>query len=338
MRLLREGWWVAVLALVLSAAAVIWVLRLQPDGPRRPQVPGFDLGTTVVPRESIVSSGMPRDGLRALVDPRVLSTAEVDLEGSGKMLVGDDRVVGVVVGEAARAYPLRLMRWHEVVNDTLGGAPILVTYSPLCDSTVVFRRLLDGAAPLFGVSGLLHDSNLLLYDRGADPSLWSQLQGRAVTGPSAGTLLEPIPAGVVRWEDWRREQPHTTVLAPAAGMERRYRRDPYHSYFGSDRLRFPVEPIPARSDLRLKDHVAAVTVDGRTAVFALPRLAAAVGADAGTWATTIADVPVLLTFRLQPATASATGPDGEVLPTVLSFWFAWHAAHPADEPGPLPSL
>ncbi len=156
---------------------------------------------------------MNRDGVRALVAPAMIDAAEVDRfnrEERGKMLVPDDRVIGVEISGDARAYPLRLMRWHEVVNDVVGGEPIAVTYSPLCDSVAVFSRELDGIEVELGVSGLLYNSNTLLYDRRSGPPatpLWTPARwspGRR-TGAGPARL---VPARILTtWASWRARHP-----------------------------------------------------------------------------------------------------------------------------------
>jgi len=221
---------------------------------------------------------------------------------------------------------------------------VAVTYSPLCDSVVVLRRELDGEVLRFGHSGLLYNSNPLLYDRRQAPalsSLWSQLQARAVAGPATGALLEVIPAAVATWQQWRERHPETLVLAPDARRARRYRRDPYHSYFGSDLLRFPVDPLPPDTGLRLKDRVVAVAVDGQTHVFAISRISEAAGAPTGVWDTQVGGVPIRLVFdRDVGAVMVEAGSDDESGINVrTAFWFAWYACSidrspSALEPGP----
>ncbi len=344
---LREGWWVVAVALLLTAATAAFLLNgILGHGrhPRtRPPSNDFNLTHSLVPEDQIVASGLPRDGLTALVDPEMLSATEVPgvrLGPHGTLLVPDDRVVGVAIAGDARAYPLRLLVWHEVVNDVVGGVPVAVTYNALCDSAAVFDRRTSAGELTFGVSGLLYQSNLLLYDRRRPPgasSLWSQLQARALTGVRAGTRLERLPCAAARWKDWRSRHPRTRVLAPRPELLEAYRRDTYGSYFGSELLRFPVDPLPPPSDLRRKDPVVVVRVDGDQAVFALARVARAAGGDRGTWATDVGGVPIRLSYGLEPATARMEILDGRSHRCSLatSFWFAWYATHPrGGEPGP----
>jgi len=228
---------------------------------------------------------------------------------------------------------LRFILWHEVVNDTLAGVPIAVTYNPLCDSAVVFRRTLDGRTPTFGVSGLLYDSNLLMYDRhppGGAPSLWSQLIFRAIAGPAAaaGETLEVLPISLDTWGDWRRENPGTTVLAPDPTMAEKYASDPYTSYFGSESLRFPVQPLPSPARYPLKTPVVALGGPGAWTAFPLPVLASPTEAPVGAhWA----ELDAALTYR--PGGGAAAVALDRLPPgtgVVYASYFAWYATHPDD--------
>lgn len=252
----RSGGWVLLIAVGLCVATVVlWVQRLGGQRPivgdgRNVATYGFDLSTCLVPRGEIVAAGFAKDGLPAMTNSAVFTPAQADefshelrAAHQGRFLVDSDRVIGVVVNGAARAYPLRVITWHEVVNDTLGGRPIVVTYNPLCDSTVVFDRRVAGETLELGVSGLLYNSNLLMYDRRPEArgeSLWSQLQFRAIAGPAAekGRTLALVPAVVVHWSDWLARYPDTSVLAPDRDRLRVYQ-NTYDPYFGSDLLRFP---------------------------------------------------------------------------------------------------
>lgn len=221
------------------------------DG-RDPGSYGFDLRPCLVPSETLVSSGLPRDGLADLDRPLLLDLAGVDSLTAamrGKYLVSTDRVVGMVINGCARAWPLRVLNWHEVVNDTLGGRAVAVTWSPLTGSVRAFARDVDGAVLQFGVSGLLTDGNLLMYARSDTLSLWSQLAGRAVTGPAAAqerTLLD-LPLVVCDWVAWRARHPETTVPLPAKEYRKRYGSDPYFSYRHGHVVRYPVS-IPTLED------------------------------------------------------------------------------------------
>ncbi len=334
---------------------------------------GFDLTTCLVPREVLVAAGMPKDGLPALVNPEVFTPAQAAAFAEqlrkghqGKFIVPSDRVVGVEIAGVARAYPISLLTWHEVVNDTVAGQPILVTYNPLCDSVVVFDRRVGGRTLEFGVSGLVWNSNLVMYDRGIEglrdsgieeggrgsgqekgsrergsegsredqgtkgESLWSQLQFRAIAGPAAqrGATLKLVPAVVQHWEDWLREHPETTLLAPVRERLRVYKRT-YEPYFGSEMLRFPVAPLAPVNGIQLKSPVLAVHLGETWHVVPLTRIAEHAGAD-GAWATQLGGVPVTFEYRSNPGVAWVQPINGAEPETVAAFWFGWYAAHPPE--------
>jgi len=342
-RLISSGWWVVPAALIATAAmgAVFLARTLHRPPQDASSRPRFDLTRTVVPRSQILATSMPPGGLKALVDPVALTPAEVDhtnAEERGKLLVPSDRVIGVVIGGAARAYPLRLLAWHEAVNDTLGGRPLLVTYSGLADAAVVLDRRLGAEPATLAVAGLVYQSAGLLYDRrpGSPPSLWCPLDARAVAGPEAGVALEVLPSALTTWSDWRARHPEGDVLAPdpETAAARLYRRDPYNAYFGSELLRFPVDPMPPADGPAAKDRVLVVEASGTRAVLLQSRLVSALGGRDGSWTGDIAGVPVVVHVGVDPPTAWAETASGELLPQRSAFWFAWHALHPEDVPEP----
>lgn len=333
--IIRSGWWVA-----LAAAALTLVVGAMIAAPLFNQVRSgaadaeFKLAHTTVPRK-FIARAMNRDGVRVLVAPAMTDAAEVDRfnrEERGKMLVPDDRVIGVDISGDARAYPLRLMRWHEVVNDVVGGEPIAITYCPLSDSVAVFSREVDGVEIELGVSGLLYNSNTLLYDRRTGPPdtpLWIQLDGRPAAGPSPDSQprLDLRLAHLTTWENWRARHPETGILAPLPDMKTLYKRDPYHSYFGSDLLRFPVDPLPPATGLSLKDRLVIVTIDGEDTAMALPALAAAVGTRSGSVELTVQGLPLRIAFDVDLGVADVAplGEPNRLTAIRYAFWFAWHS-------------
>lgn len=333
--LIRSGWWVAAAAVFISVGTA-WIL-IEPLF-TRPQSgirqSDFALDQVTVPRGLVVRA-MAKDGVRALTNPPTMTPAEADRsneERRGKLLVPDDRVIGVVFGGKACAYPLRLMRWHEVVNDVVGGEPVAITYSPLCDSAVIFSRSLDHGVVELGVSGYLYNSNTLLYDARRDPAespLWLQLDGRVIADPGADSA-SPLPlrvAALATWGEWRERHPDTRVLAPQQDLEKLYKRDPYHSYFGSDVLHFPVSPLPPEGPYHLKDRFVIVTVDGTDTAFALRDLAVAAGAASGQVEAEVSGLPLRISFRLDPGTAVVEPLQGSPKLQAVrhTFWFACYS-------------
>lgn len=167
--------------------------------------------------------GAPRDVIAAITEPAFaadwgdvainLSEGETGETATYRpRLTSENRVLGVERDGKARAYPLKVLNWHEVVNDEFGAA-LLVTYCPLCRSGVVARRVVNGTSTLFGVSGLLWHENLVLYDR-ATESLWSQILMTAIQGPETSNSLELVPSTLTSWSTWREQHPNTDVLLP----------------------------------------------------------------------------------------------------------------------------
>lgn len=289
----------------------------------------FDLSTTLVPRDDIIASGMAKNSLHTLDAPTLWTPDDVERyneERRGKYLVPSDLVIGVSLEGEARAYPLRVLVWHEAVNDELGGVPIVATYNFLSDSVAVYDRRVDEETLEFGFSGLLYNSNALYYDRKADgigESLWSQLQGRALTGPAAERKLnlKRISSQRVRWDQWVERHPHTTVIEPNLDRMRLYQGAPGGRYFGSDDLRFPVEPLSPDDGLPLKHPMVVLGKDGEWFALPLEEIAQRVD-DLGVWNTEILEEPVRFTYQPRPESVWV---ETEELRFFHCARFAWYA-------------
>lgn len=308
---------------------------------RNPETYGFDFAHSVIPIQQIVAAGMPKDGLETIDNPTVITPPDVlkiNESERGKYLVTSDRVIGVVIGGKARAYPLRVLNWHEIVNDSLGGRDIAVTYNPLCDSAVVFDRAVNGEVLDFGVSGLLYNSNLLMYDRrpqGEGESLWSQLLFKAVTGPAAGQELDVIPFTLVSWEEWQKQHPDTDVIAPKEAYKKRYKSDPYNSYFSTESIKFSAEPLPSEDSVPLKTPVVVLGSRELQKAFTYSAIASAgfpADLNSNNFQTEVDRIPFSLIHNQNPSFVdvqiNATAEDAVV---AYSFWFAWYAMHPDTE-------
>jgi hypothetical protein len=259
----RGGGWVIVATLALLAGFLAWALSgvFMADRPSGhgsdPAAYGFRLEPLLAERETLVGTGNPRDFLPSLDNPSVLRGSDVlrwNSEHRRKLVVSTDRVAGLVVNGEARAYPLSILNAHEVVNDVLGGVPIAVTYSPLTDSLVAFDRRIGGVERTFHVSGLVLDSNLVMYDRvpGQQPgsvdgsSLWSQLGMRAIAGPAAaeGLAITPLPdANITSWRMWLATWPDTGVAQGDPSQASRYKEFSYARYYLSPNVEFPVKDL-----------------------------------------------------------------------------------------------
>jgi hypothetical protein len=181
---------------------------------------------------SALRQPLPKDRIAAIVDPTFAAdwSGLETPEGVDRPLLPEDApVVGVERDGTARAYPLRILNWHEVVNDRLGG-PLLVTYCPLCGSSVVAERTVGGDPTVFGVSGKLWRNDLVMYDR-ATGSLWSQLLAAAIQGPQTGDRLSLLPSTLTSWGEWQDRHPGTEVLLPPPRSNTVRGRDATRDYF-----------------------------------------------------------------------------------------------------------
>lgn len=297
--------------------------------------------------EEISWGGVRKDGIPSLDNPDLLTATDADY------LRDDDLVFGVSINGDARAYPLRIMGWHEMFNEVIGGVPVALAYCTLCGSGILFETAVAGrAAPLvFGSSGFLYRSNKLMFDRETH-SLWNQFTGKPVVGPlvNAGIELKQRPVVITSWGAWRATNPDTLVLSVDTGHRRDYGSGVvYADYFGSPDLMFPA--LVDQSAHAQKDYVFAIRQFGAARAWPLKAFAAKpVINDA------IGDAPVVLIGdpalrtvrayergghvftangeRLADADGGVwavgedalTGPDGARLPRVaghIAYWFAW---------------
>jgi len=202
--------------------------------------------------EEITWGGVLVDGIPSLDNPKMIAAAQADY------LKGDDLVFGVKINGDTRAYPLRIMGWHEMFNDTIGGVPVALAYCTLCGSGILFETSVEGRnKPLvFGSSGFLFRSNKLMFDRETD-SLWNQFTGKPVTGPLAQSdiSLKILPVLITSWNKWKTSNPETQVLSLETGYRRNYDSgNVYKEYFASPDLMFPAI-VRDESVLKRKDYI-----------------------------------------------------------------------------------
>lgn len=183
-----------------------------------------DFSRHTVSYDQVFSGGPPKDGIPAIDAPQFVSIAEAD-----EWLGAQEPVVLVQAGDDARAYPLQILTWHEIVNDTVGGLPLTVTFCPLCNTAIAFERTLDGRVLDFGTTGRLRFSNLLMYDRQTE-SWWQQAGGDAIAGELAGQHLAFYPATIIAWDEFKATYPDGMVLSRETGFNRSYGSNPYVGY------------------------------------------------------------------------------------------------------------
>ena len=340
----------------------------QQDHPDLPQYPGYagflaDLLARIDPRfrrfvyggiaheiriEEIVWGGVTVDGIPALDNPAMIAAS------AASYLNPDDPVFGVEINGDDRAYPLRIVNWHEMVNDVVGGVPVSLAYCTLCGSGILFDGRIPGRAErfAFGSSGLLCRSNKLMYDRQTD-SLWEQFTGRPVVGGLTGFKieLEPLPLVLSSWSQWRSRHPETRVLSLDTGFRRDYGPGvAYREYFASPELMFPALVKDRR--LRQKDLIFGVRVPGGVKAWPLATLAdgavindhigfvdvVVIGDASGRGARAYEgrrrrfapgaspDEVLAGGGRWRVTESALVGPGGESLPRLpghVAYWFAW---------------
>ncbi len=208
--------------------------------------------------EEITWGGVVKDGIPALTNPKLLTAKEATY------LTDDELIFGVSINGDTRAYPLRILDWHEMFNDVVGGVPVSLAYCTLCGSGILFETAVKGRKKpfIFGSSGFLYRSNKLMYDTETN-SLWNQFTGRPVVGALTGSGIElkARPVAITSWGDWLKANPETRVLSLNTGFTRDYKPGaPYGSYFSSDKLMFPV--LVDETRLKAKDYVFALRSSG----------------------------------------------------------------------------
>jgi hypothetical protein len=185
--------------------------------------PNTDFSKRSVDFSEIVSGGPPKDGIPAIDTPKIKPVSVVD------DLSNTEPVISLFVNGEARAYPLRVLMWHEIANDVVGGIPVAVTYCPLCNAAIVFDRRIDNQVLDFGTTGKLRYSDLIMYDRQTE-SWWQQFTGEAIVGAFSGQELTMLPARIESWTKFKSRAPEGDVLVPNDRNFRDYGRNPYAGY------------------------------------------------------------------------------------------------------------
>ncbi len=244
--------------LLFLAASLTAVAQLPPEF-------RTDAAKTLIRLDELVRGGPPKDGIPALRAPKFESA-----ESASAWLAPAEPVQVVRQAGEVRAYPLQILIWHELVNDVVGGRPILVSFCPLCNAAVVFDRSVDGAAVEFGVSGLLRNSDMIMFDRPTEP-LWQQLTGEALVGEHAGGRLEIVASQVVPFRALAEAFPNARVLGRDTGHRRAYGRNPYEGYEYRSRTIFPA-PYRRSASIRPMERLLAFRSGSRTLAYVLADL------------------------------------------------------------------
>jgi len=209
----------------------------------------------------ILSGGPPKDGIPAVDEPRFQTIAQAD-----SWLEPQEPVILFESGGDARAYPLQILVWHEIVNDVVGGEPVLITFCPLCNTAIAFARNVNGRVLEFGTTGRLRYSNLIMYDRQTE-TWWQQATGEAVAGELTGTQLEFLPAPIIAWDQFKRAYPTGTVLSRETGYVRPYGENPYVGYDDINNTPFLYQGPATPGQLAPMARVLALDLNGEVVAF-----------------------------------------------------------------------
>ena len=234
-----------------------------------PPLEGTYLDLETFPYGGITSGGPPKDGIPALTNPPFVGPSRVTY------LQDDDLVLGVVVNGEAKAYPNNIGWWHEIVNDRIGGKPIAVTFCPLTGTGLVFDAQDDNGRQFeLGVSGLLFNSNLIMYDRRDGNTLYPQIAHKAVEGSRQGETLTLLPVVETTWDTWKKLHPDTRVVETGTYSLSLYREYPYGDYRTNDRaflfgldVPLSLNENPYAQEFRAKERVLGVRLDGEAKAY-----------------------------------------------------------------------
>lgn len=216
---------ILLLALVpLGLVTISCAQSLPDDAPRALRQFDTDFSKRAIDLSELRSGGPPKDGIPSIDRPSFVSQ-----DAAASWNEPQEPVIALDHNGEARAYPLKILTHHEIVNDEIGGTPVAVTFCPLCYSALVFERVLQGEPVEFGVSGLLRKSDMVMYDRRTE-TLWQQFTGKAIAGDLTGTTLTQLPAQILSFQQFREQFPGGQVLSRDTGHQRTYDRNPYDGY------------------------------------------------------------------------------------------------------------
>lgn len=281
-----------------------------------PWIHGFRLENLQVGRREVVAGTLWRDDIPAILNPLFVSPSEADV-----FMEEDDIVLSVTHGATTRAYPFRIMNWHEIVNDQIENLKLAATYCPLCGTAMVFDRVVNGRELTFGVSGLLYRDNVMMYDHQTE-SLWNQLALKAQSGIFFKTPLRWIPSQQMRYNRWKERYPDGEILSTKTENPQPYSWDPYTWVPTWDGTLYTVPVI--RDELTQKAWVFGILINDRARAYPLEVL------ENHPFLEDIFEgVPLEVSFEAEVRQIRIVRTDtGEELPVVHSFWFAWQGFYP----------
>ena len=274
-----------------------------------------DFYGALVEEKDVMQGCAGKDCIRSIDNP-LFVTAQY-----ARGLSDKEPVLGVTYNGESHAYPIAIMNWHEVVNDTINGMPIALTYSPLCGTGMAFFRRVNGTFTTFGVSGKLYNNNAILYDR-LEGNLWQQFDGVSIVGPAArrSELLRQLPTTHTTWGEWRKSHPDTWVLTEETGLDMDYSVAPYPDYEKNYAIYFPVKH--QNRAVHPKTVVYGVTINGVSKAFPESLVQ-----KVGIFKDKVGNRRITLELTKEGGVKAYTETKKN-LPLTRTYWFVWQAFHP----------
>ncbi|MFK7962550.1 MAG: DUF3179 domain-containing protein [Burkholderiaceae bacterium] len=281
---------------------------------------GFDISNLSVNADVLARGGPARDEIPAIFSPDYQPGAQAEFVRE------EDLVLGINLNGKTFAYPLYILNWHEIVNDEQDGQGFIIVYCPLCGSGVAFASKAGKRNLSFGVSGLLYNSDLVLYDKETE-SLWTQIDGKAIAGPLVGSGLEQLPLQVTTWRAWLAANPKTLVLSESQGFTRNYRHQPFSGYEESEQLFFEVLR-QAPKKFHTKEPVMGIEINGEYKAYPFIELR---NHGQERFVDNFAGQSINIHWSAKDNSAHATDSNGNDLVTTKAYWFAWYNFYPDTE-------
>jgi len=323
----------ALLAALWGALCMVTNAAANPDAWKLRGWAATDFSKTSIDFSEILSGGVDKDGIPSIDAPAFRPAGEIT------NIAATEPVIRLEINGDLRAYPLQVLTWHEIVNDTVGGVPVAVTYCPLCNAALVFNRTVGGEATTFGTTGMLRNSDLVMYDRKTQ-SWWQQFTGEAIVGSQTGNELEMLPSRVVAFGDFAAEAPAGRVLVPNDPAMRSYGDNPYDGY-DSRRRPYPFFTGKMPEGIGAMVRVVAIKDRGNPKAVSLVTLRQKgemkVGGVTLRWTPGVnsaLDKDQIAKGRdVGAVRATRKGADGKEVDVVhdITFAFAFHAFHPEAE-------
>lgn len=274
-----------------------------------------DTSISSIDLSNVLDGGPGKDGIPAINNPKF-----VPIKEAGILMSNDVMGILLVRGQTAKFYPYNILVWHEVVNDTIEGESVVVTFCPLCASVLVFDANVDGKKENFGVSGKLYESNLLMYDHDTE-SLWSQIKGEAVVGKKTGKQLTNVPFLVMSLGEAKKRFPEAKIMSINTGFIRNYAFYPYGDYNENEDIYFPISITDTR--LPLKEPMYIVNVFESSVAFKILDLKEGVRARVSVGTKEI-------TAESKDGDIIVKWSDGKAIPGYYALWFSWAIHHQED--------